>query len=143
MAVQPATIKGITSVVAPSQAGLVEEVLVTFTLPVTGGADTCQMGGNTANAGLFGLTGSPTMVAILQAFRRDGKTITLVDRGGAVGEAGLNGSTLFYGMTWAISGSNLTFNCTNAAGSQIAAANGVGINTGDRPITARVMFTVT
>lgn len=143
MAVITAIIKGITSVVEPSQAGLVGEALVTFNMPITGGADTCIMGGTAGGAALFGLSATASLAAIIAALRRDGKTITLVDRGGAVGEAGTAGGVKFYAMVWAISGGvNATFNLTNAAGATIAAAAGIGPTAGDIQVSARLFYTV-
>lgn len=101
---------------------------VVFTMPAyTAGSDSGQLGGN-SSAKLFGVsTGSSNLETILASVRRDGKTLNIV--GGAPGRPGKHGSTEFYADTVAESSSNVTFELSNQAGTEIDAASGVS----DRP----------
>lgn len=74
---------------------------------------------------------------VIQAERRDGKTITIRNsRIACLAETGLSGSTQVYAGTFAVSGSNITHKLENAAGSDTTFASG----NPDRPIMVCVSY---
>lgn len=111
----------------PSGAGI-SLVELAFTMPAyTASSDNGQLGGNSSAGSLHGAA-NDTLVAILQNDRRDGKTVALSSIANSIGlnaTPGLQGSTRFYAATFAISTSNITFNVSDASGSEIDAASGV------------------
>src|SRR5688572_29042838 len=84
--------------------------LVTFGMPAyTASADNGQLGGGGT---LRGASTSDSLVTMLQNSRRDGKTVALKPsvQNGLCAESGKQGSTNFFAGTFAVSGSNMTFN---------------------------------
>lgn len=111
---------------------------VAFTLGIyEDSVDNGQIGGTgTKRNGVDVATGT-TFEQILAADRRDGKTVTLsaITTGVALtAEPGLQGSTLFYISTPAVSSNNMTFNVCNVSGTELDAPAGIL----DRPIVILV-----
>lgn len=134
-------IKGIVLLSENVQGTVGNVALVSFEMPAyVSGSDNGQLGGGGYDRGT---ATTASLVSMITTQRRDGKTIALLPvaaGGGAILETtGLQGSTQFYAGTWAVSGENLTFNLTNAAGTEISAASGVV----DRAVCVLVSYTAT
>ena len=132
------SITGIKLLSEPVSGGVRSLAEVTFTMPAyTGSTDNGQLGGGGYDRGTATTDSLATMIA---KQRRDGKTITLpaaAAGGGAVlAENGKHGSTDFFAGTLAVSSSNITFNLTDSAGTEVDAASGVS----DRPIRVVVAY---
>src|SRR6478736_5779999 len=127
MATIYAEIKGIVLASENIQGTTGNVARIAFELPAyTASSDNGQIGGGGYDRGT---ATTDSLVTMIQKQRRDGKTVSLLAvtaGGGAIlCNTGLQGSTQFYAGTWAVSGSNLTFNLTNSAGTEIDAASGV------------------
>lgn len=108
-------IDGIKWLREPHSGGVRALAEVSFSVPAyTAGSDNGQLGGG---GFLYGSATTDTLVTILQNSRRDGKTVTLRD--GCSGEEGLSGTTSVFADTLAVATSNMTFECSNAAGTEI------------------------
>jgi hypothetical protein len=98
----------------PNNGGIRAVAEVKFSVPLyDASADNGQLGGG---GYIRGASTTNTLVAILQNTRRDGKTVTL--RFGMSGEEGFDGTTAIYADTWAVSGSNMTFELADAGGTE-------------------------
>lgn len=126
-------IRGIKVIQEPVSGGSQGAALISFTVGAyTAASDNVQLGGGGSNNGV---STSSTLAQLIQAARRDGKTVTLglpaatnVNAAMMV-QSGLQGSTEFYAGNFAISSGNLTFNVANSSGTEVNAASGVE----DRP----------
>lgn len=136
-------VRGIKVIQEPVSGGTQGAVLVSFTMPAyTASTDNGQLGGGGSNNGV---TTTNTLVQMIQAARRDGKTVTLGlpaatnVNAAMMTQSGLQGSTTYYLGTFAISSGNLTFNIANSSGTEIDAASGVE----DRPFQIVVAISLT
>jgi hypothetical protein len=126
-------VRGIKVIQEPVSGGTQGAALVSFTIGAyTAASDNGQLGGGGSNNGV---STTNTLAQMIQAARRDGKTVTLglpaatnVNAAMMV-QSGLHGSTTYYLGGFAISSGNLTFNIANSSGTEIDAASGVE----DRP----------
>jgi hypothetical protein len=126
-------IRGIKVIQEPVSGGSQGAALVSFTLGAyTAASDNGQLGGGGSNNGV---STTSTLAQLIQAARRDGKTVTLglpaatnVNAAMMV-QSGLQGSTEFFAGSFVISSGNLTFNVANSSGTEVNAASGVE----DRP----------
>lgn len=126
-------IRGIKVIQEPVSGGSQGAALISFTVGAyTAASDNVQLGGGGSNNGV---STSSTLAQLIQAARRDGKTVTLglpaatnVNAAMMV-QSGLQGSTEFFAGNFAISSGNLTFNVANSSGTEVNAASGVE----DRP----------
>lgn len=101
-------------------------------------ADNGQLGGGGLNRGT---ATTQTLAQIIAGQRRDGKTVTLANATNGLGmtaRPGRQAATQFHAGNFAVSSGSITFNVTNAGGTEIDAAAGVR----DAPITALVAYTV-
>ena len=120
MATVAGTIKGIQLLKEPFASDKICNALVSFTLGAyTGASDNGQL---------------TAIATSIQNQRRDGKTVTL--KGACMAGRGLQGTTEFETGTWAVSGSDLTFNLNDTSGSETNAASGVS----DRPLMVIVSY---
>jgi len=122
MATIAGTVKGINLLKESFAGEKIAVALVSFTL-----------GAYTAASDNGQLTAISTAIANQ---RRDGKTITL--KGACMAGRGLQGTTEYETGTWAVSGSDLTFNLNNTSAAETDAASGVS----DRPLLVAISYLV-
>lgn len=118
-------------------------VEIAFNMPIyTAASDNGQLGGTGTLRNGVAITAGDTLQTLIQKQRRDGKTIALSAVPTSVAllmEHGRQGVIDYWIQTPAVSAGNLTFNVSNAAGTEIDAAAGVF----DRPILIGVWVTLT